>query len=40
LIPIIKELKQVPAEKRCAERIVKFGKMGFWNELPEETVAI
>jgi acetyl-CoA carboxylase carboxyl transferase subunit alpha len=40
LIPIIKELKQIPAEKRCADRIVKFGKMGFWNELPQETAAV
>jgi acetyl-CoA carboxylase carboxyl transferase subunit alpha len=40
LIPIIKELKQIPAEKRCADRIVKFGKMGFWNELPQETATV
>ena len=35
LKPIIKELKQIPAEKRCEERIEKFSKMGFWNELSE-----
>ena len=35
LIPIIKELKQIPAQQRCDERIEKFGKMGFWNEIPE-----
>ena len=35
LKPIIKELKQIPAEKRCEERIEKFSKMGFWNELAE-----
>ena len=35
LIPIIKELKQIPAGQRCDERIEKFGKMGFWNEIPE-----
>ena len=32
LIPVIKELKQVPAEKRTEQRIEKFGKMGFWEE--------
>lgn len=33
LIPVIKELKQVPAEERVNNRIVKFGKMGFWEEV-------
>ena len=28
----IKELKQISPEKRCEERIEKFGKMGFWEE--------
>jgi acetyl-CoA carboxylase carboxyl transferase subunit alpha len=32
LIPVIKELKQIPAEKRVENRIEKFGKMGFWEE--------
>jgi acetyl-CoA carboxylase carboxyl transferase subunit alpha len=32
LIPIIKELKAIPKEKRVTERIEKFGKMGFWEE--------
>jgi acetyl-CoA carboxylase carboxyl transferase subunit alpha len=32
LIPVIKELKQIPAEERVSQRIVKFGKMGFWEE--------
>ena len=36
LIPIIKELKQIPAQQRCDQRIEKFGKMGFWNEVPEQ----
>jgi acetyl-CoA carboxylase carboxyl transferase subunit alpha len=40
LIPVIKELKQIPAEKRCTDRIEKFGKMGFWNELPQEEQAV
>ena len=35
LIPVIKELKQIPAAQRCEQRIEKFSKMGFWNELPE-----
>jgi acetyl-CoA carboxylase carboxyl transferase subunit alpha len=33
LIPVIKELKKIPADKRCEQRIGKFNKMGFWNEL-------
>jgi acetyl-CoA carboxylase carboxyl transferase subunit alpha len=33
LKPILKELKQIPAEKRIQDRIVKFGKMGFWEEV-------
>ena len=36
LIPVIKELKKIPAEKRCIDRIEKFGKMGFWNEIPAD----
>lgn len=34
LTPVIRELKQIPAEERCSKRIEKFGKMGFWDELP------
>jgi acetyl-CoA carboxylase carboxyl transferase subunit alpha len=33
LIPVIKELKQQPAEQRVRTRIEKFGKMGFWEEV-------
>ncbi|MBS1758489.1 MAG: acetyl-CoA carboxylase carboxyltransferase subunit alpha [Bacteroidetes bacterium] len=33
LIPVIKELKQVSAEKRINDRIEKYGKMGFWEEV-------
>ncbi len=33
LIPVIKELKSIPAEQRCEDRIEKFGKMGFWDEV-------
>jgi acetyl-CoA carboxylase carboxyl transferase subunit alpha len=35
LIPVIKELKKIPADKRCQQRIEKFNKMGFWNEIKE-----
>ena len=33
LIPVIKELKQQQAEQRVTNRIEKFGKMGFWEEV-------
>jgi acetyl-CoA carboxylase carboxyl transferase subunit alpha len=33
LIPVIKELKQIPPEERVKNRIEKFGKMGFWEEV-------
>lgn len=33
LLPVIKELKQVPAEERVNTRIEKFGRMGFWEEV-------
>lgn len=32
LLPVIKQLQEVPAEKRISDRIAKFGKMGFWDE--------
>ncbi len=32
LLPVIAELKQIPAEERIRQRIEKFGKMGFWEE--------
>ncbi|ULQ58094.1 acetyl-CoA carboxylase carboxyltransferase subunit alpha [Flavihumibacter rivuli] len=34
LIETLKELKQVPAEERVRQRIEKFSKMGFWDEVP------
>jgi acetyl-CoA carboxylase carboxyl transferase subunit alpha len=40
IVPIIKELKQIPAEERSNARIVKFGKMGFWDEVPEDNETI
>jgi acetyl-CoA carboxylase carboxyl transferase subunit alpha len=33
LIPVLKELKQIPAEERVTKRIEKFSKMGFWEEV-------
>jgi len=35
LVPVIKELKQIDPDERVTQRIEKFGKMGFWEELPE-----
>jgi acetyl-CoA carboxylase carboxyl transferase subunit alpha len=34
LLPVIKELKSIPAEQRCRQRVEKFVKMGFWDEKP------
>lgn len=36
LLPVLEELKRVPAEERVNNRIAKFGAMGFWEELPDE----
>lgn len=33
LVPIIKDLKNIPATDRVNNRIEKFGKMGFWEEV-------
>ena len=33
LVPVLKELKTIPAEQRVNNRIEKFGKMGFWEEV-------
>jgi acetyl-CoA carboxylase carboxyl transferase subunit alpha len=33
LIPTIRELEAIPAETRIEQRIEKFGKMGFWEEV-------
>lgn len=32
----IQQLKKISAEERIKERIKKFGKMGFWEELPSD----
>ena len=34
IVPVLQELKQIPAEERINQRIEKFGKMGFWEEVP------
>jgi acetyl-CoA carboxylase carboxyl transferase subunit alpha len=34
LVPVLKELRSIPAEQRVQQRIEKFGKMGFWEEVP------
>lgn len=33
LIPVLQELKQKPVQQRVNDRIEKFGKMGFWEEV-------
>jgi acetyl-CoA carboxylase carboxyl transferase subunit alpha len=38
IVPVLQELKQIPAEERTKQRIEKFGKMGSWEELPAEPV--
>lgn len=35
LLPVIENLKQIPAQQRIQDRIAKFGKMGFWDEAAE-----
>ncbi len=32
LVPVLQELKAIPAEERVTNRIEKFGRMGFWDE--------
>ena len=33
LIPVLQSLKQIPANQRVNDRIEKFGRMGFWEEV-------
>ncbi len=33
IVPVIKELKQISPQERIDQRIEKFGKMGFWEEM-------
>ena len=35
IVPVIRQLKQIDPVQRVNTRIEKFGKMGFWEELPE-----
>lgn len=39
LKPVIAELKAIPADERCRQRIEKFSRMGFWEEKNEEQAA-
>jgi acetyl-CoA carboxylase carboxyl transferase subunit alpha len=38
LMKVLEELKPLSPEERISQRIVKFGKMGFWEELPTESI--
>lgn len=35
ILPVLKDLKQIDPAERVKQRIEKFSKMGFWEELPE-----
>jgi acetyl-CoA carboxylase carboxyl transferase subunit alpha len=37
LIPVIAELKALTPQQRCEQRIDKFSRMGFWDEIPVTT---
>ena len=37
LLKVLQELRAMSPQERIDERIVKFGKMGFWEEMPVET---
>ena len=36
IVPVLQELKKLSPEERINQRIEKFGKMGFWEEVPAE----
>lgn len=40
IIHAIQELKNISPEQRINNRIEKFNKMGFWDELPEQPIVI
>ena len=40
IVQAIQELKNIPEDRRINDRIEKFTKMGFWNELPEQSDVI
>ncbi len=35
IVPVLQQLKQMDPVQRVNDRIEKFGKMGFWEEMPE-----
>ncbi|SHF86271.1 acetyl-CoA carboxylase carboxyltransferase subunit alpha [Flavisolibacter ginsengisoli] len=39
LVKVLQELKPIPPEERINQRIEKFGKMGFWQEVSENAPA-
>jgi len=39
LVKVLQELKHIPPEERINQRIEKFGKMGFWQEVSENAPA-
>jgi acetyl-CoA carboxylase carboxyl transferase subunit alpha len=40
ILPVIKELKQFSPEQRMKDRIDRYCKMGFWDEMPTEATAV
>ncbi len=36
IINTLNQIKNIPADERIQQRIIKFGKMGFWDEVEEE----
>ena len=38
--PVLQQLKQIPVEERISQRIEKFGRMGFWEELNSIQVSV
>jgi acetyl-CoA carboxylase carboxyl transferase subunit alpha len=34
IVPVLKDLKNIDADKRITDRINRYCKMGFWNEVP------
>jgi acetyl-CoA carboxylase carboxyl transferase subunit alpha len=39
LLPVLEDLKQMTADERINQRIKKFGKMGFWEEVGDSREA-
>jgi acetyl-CoA carboxylase carboxyl transferase subunit alpha len=38
IVPVLEELKKISPEERTMQRIEKFGRMGSWEEVSEETI--